>query len=247
MSYPPQPPGGSHQPRPPGGPTTTPTDRPPGKGRWGTGPKVLTWVGAVLLGVGLAAGAFGMGTFVDMLPVGIVTADGEPGPRTIGGGDLPGSVEVDASQGDHLVIWQLSIGEPAIHQRPENVTVTGPNGDVRVIRDQVRSTAQAGEARAQTFAEFEADTEGGYLVEVDAGTSDATAFAVSAGASFEGFFSGIFSTMALWLVAITASPAGLGLLVAGIAWGTTRARRPALPPSPGLPPGPGLPPRPGQV
>lgn len=192
---------------------------------WGTGAKVLTWIGSVLLALGIGAGVFGAMGFTDLLPVGVITSDGEAGANALGGGDVPGSVAVTAEAGDIVVIWEVREHGSASALSREDVRVTLRDEDVPVSPAQVNGSSGLADATATTLAQFTAPGSGDYTIEVTGGDDATIGFVAAQGDSLPGFVGGVFLTVFLWLAAVGLSVIGVGLLIGGIVWGMTRARR----------------------
>lgn len=192
------------------------------KGKWGGGAKALTWIGAVLLALGVGAGVFGGIGFVGLLPTGLIGAGGQPGEEALAGGDVPGSAVVNAEQGDVIVIWEVVPAGSAYVMTRDDVEASGPLDDVHIAVAEVSGTTESGGYRARTVAQFVAHEAGEYTVEVG-GSADK--FILAEGERLPGFMSGIFSTIALWFAAIALSMTGFALLLAGVIWGMVRARR----------------------
>lgn len=211
-----------------GGAVNTPHASPSARrGRWGTGPKVLTWIGALILAVSVAAGVLGASTFLSVLPLGVVDAQGRPGANALGGGEVPGSAEISVGHGDVVVIWEVAPASASRSLAPEDVRVTGAGGEVPVARAEVSGTSRVGSVRAETFAQFRAPAAGDYTIEVGAGAGEAEGFVVAEGDSFPAFFGGLFATIGLWFLALGGGVLGVCVLAGGIVWGMVRARRPA--------------------
>lgn len=197
----------------------------PPRGRWGTGPKVLSWIGAIVLALSVAAGVLGVTAFLNVLPVGVVDAQGGPGASALGGGDVPGSATITVDRGELIVVWEVTAADGSRSLSPQDVRVSGADGAVTVTRAEVGGTSSAGGARAITIAQFLAPSAGEYTVEVAAGTGAAEGFVLAQGDSFPAFFGGVFATIGLWFLALGGGALGLGLLLGGIIWGAVRARR----------------------
>lgn len=200
-----------------------------GRGRWGVGARVLTWVGAALLAISLVAAGFGVSSFFNVLPVGVVTSTGEPGPNAIGGGEVPGELEIYATHGERIVIWEATPRGESFTMHRDDLQVTGSEGEVQVRMPSVSGNSSIGDVQARTVAEFVAPSEGGYTIVVDAVEGSSSSFIAARGDSFPGFFAGLFSTIVLWFIAIGGGITAVILLVCGIVWGMVRARRPAAP------------------
>ena len=196
----------------------------PSRGRWGVGPTVMTWIGAVLLLAALVAAGLGAASFLSVLPTGIVTSEGEPGPDAVGGGAVPGEREVYAMEGERIVVWEVTARGEDFTVHRDDVQVLGRDGEVPVRAPSVSSTSSRGEVQARAVAEFLVPVEGGYTVVVDGSADSGSGFLLVPGDSFGGFFSGLLSTIALWFVAIGGGIVAVFLLAGGIAWGMLRAR-----------------------
>lgn len=192
------------------------------KGKWGGGAKALTWIGAVLLALGVGAGVFGGIGFVGLLPTGLIGAGGQPGEEALAGGDVPGSAVVNAEQGDVIVIWEVAPSGSTYVMTRDDVQVSSPLDDVHVAAAEISGSTESGGYRAHTVAQFVAHETGEYTVEVG-GSADK--FILAEGERLPGFMSGIFSAIALWFAAIALSVTGFALLLAGVIWGMVRARR----------------------
>lgn len=199
------------------------------RGKWGAGAKALTWIGAVLLVISLIVAAFGISSFLTVLPTGVVTATGEPGPNAIGGGGTPGDLEVYATHGERIVIWEVTPRDEGFAMHRDDVQVTGDEGAIQVRVPSVSGNSSIGEVRARTVAELVAPAEGGYTIAVSGVEGSSSSFVVAHGDSFPGFFAGIASTIVLWFLAIGGGITAVFLLVGGIVWGMLRARRPVPP------------------
>ncbi|WP_125777785.1 hypothetical protein [Antribacter gilvus] len=191
------------------------------------GAKILTFAGAAVLLVALAAVVVAVVLFLRAVPTGIVTADGGPGSAALASGPVGGSAELEVAEPGRYTVWQVS-GDEDEFLAADDVAVT-PGGDVTVSSPAVSQSFGRGGAEAIAVADLVVTTPGDYVVTVL--TPDAPAgstFVVTEGTGFREFFTGLGGTIAAWFVAIGGGIVGVMMLTGGIVWWAL-ARRPAQP------------------
>lgn len=202
------------------------------------GAKLLTFSGVVLLVAALAVG-IGVGRqFVGLLPLDVLTADGEPGPAVVASVDAPGTAEVELAADRYAVL--LAHPTPGGGRADDTADDVELAGDLRVTAPdgstvdasggpQVSLTTGRGTVAARTVAAFEVTAPGTYTVTVPA-TTDGTEATVllTPDRDFAPFFTGIFSTILGTFLTIGLGLLGFLMTLGGIVWWVL-ARRPRLP------------------
>ncbi|GAA1869282.1 hypothetical protein [Myceligenerans crystallogenes] len=220
----------------------------------GKGPKILTFSGAAVLVLALAAGALAVVLFLRAVPLDVVTSSGEPGARALGSADVPGSAEVPlpAEPGTYAV-WQIGAGAPAgaaghapngewdddpdqtfagTRLGPDDISVTAADGAPVPVRSGFPGgTVDLGGTHGEVVAMF--DAAGPVEIEVsDPGVAAGTSVVVAEGQDFGDFFATLLGTIGAWFVAVGGGMLGFFLLVGGIIWwAVARNARSPLPPS----------------
>lgn len=214
------PPYGTSDQLPPGGPS--PGGRPPQRG-WGRAAKVLTIVGSALLAAAVVLAILASSTFFSLAQLRVITASGTPGPDALGGGSLPGLLEVDLKSGEVVQVWEVRHSDdPSLLDRAQTRLIA-PDGDVLLLAEPASIVVQRDDYVATVVGSRTVWETGRYTVQVgDAtATSSAGGYVVSAGSSMEDAV----------LMAIQAGGAaltfaiGVGLLIAGIVKGISGNRR----------------------
>ena len=208
---------GPHRPASPAAPPETST----------RGPATMTVAGAVLCVVTLVLAVVVLRGFLGLLPTGLVTADGGPGPDVVGVVDVPGEATADLEAGTRYAV-HLAEREAADHdglagdlqvRTPSGETITASAGPG------VTMNASAGGTTVHTVASFSTDEDGVHTLIAPGMTDGGQAqLFVSEDQPFLPFFTGIFSTIFGVFGAILTGLAGVPLLVIGIAWWRRRRR-----------------------
>ncbi|UFU02713.1 hypothetical protein LQF12_14675 [Ruania suaedae] len=202
-----------------------------------TGPKILTFAGAFALLVTVAVAVLVVRLFLSVVPLGVVAADGAPGPDAVGGTEVPGSVSVElAADTTYVVYLAAPTGSEA--ELAGDVTVTDPAGaEVPRIPGPASTSTRDG-VTAEDVYTFRAGAAGEYTVAApalaDPSASASASIVVAQGHDMPGFFAGLFGTIFGVFLAIGLGMVGLGMTVAGGIWWYVRRSRRRL--SPGAPP-----------
>ncbi|MFS0702234.1 hypothetical protein AB6N24_19855 [Cellulomonas sp. 179-A 4D5 NHS] len=221
-------------PHPPAGPSPAAPATP----RSTRGAKILTAGGALLLLLTLVVGIGVARVFLGVLPLGVVTSQGEPGPAVVASLDAPGATEVELPADRYAVyVAQPSAdrggagdGDDAVGLAADLV-VTGADGTaVDTSRGpQVTSTTGGGGVTAHTVASFTITEPGTYTVVAPPTEDGSTATVLLApDQDFAPFLAGIFGSILGVFLAIGLGLVGFLLLAGGIVWWVL-ARRTRLP------------------
>lgn len=230
-------------------------------GRW---PRILTFSGAAVLVVALAAGVLAVVLFVRAVPFDLLGPAGEPGPGALASAGVPGSASVPLpSEPGTYAVWQIGPGTPGDRAdgtglddewddqdssdqlftgsrlTAEDVTVTAPDGTRIPVRTGVPSgNVDRGSTHGELIGLF--DAAGPVEIEVtDPGVAAGTSVVVAEGQDFGAFFGTVFGTIGAWFVAVGGGMLGFVMLVGGIVWwAVARNARPPGPPAGQVPPGP---------
>lgn len=221
-------------PQPPSHPTAGPRPAAPVAPRSTRGAKILTFSGAFMLLLTLAVGVVVVRTFVGVLPLGLVTSQGEPGSEVVASLDAPGVTEVELAA-DRYAVY---VAQPSTGDDAENVVglatdllVTSSDGTVVDTSHgtQVTATTGGGGVTAHTVASFTITEPGTYTVIAPATEDGSPATVLLApDQDFAPFFAGIFGSILGVFLAIGLGLLGFLMLLGGIVWWVV-ARRPRLP------------------
>lgn len=185
------------------------------------GPKVLTFVGAGVLLVGLVAGIAGVvgaarsaGGFI---PTGIVAADGTRGPDALAFTEVPGTATFEVTETGGYLLYEVSssarsqIGEA-------DVVVTGPGGPVDAAVSGTSQTARLDDGRVlRVLGAITADQAGTYEVEVR--PADVSGVAVAVGRPItDDAVAGLGAGALTALAGFGLGGLGFALLLAGVIW-----------------------------
>jgi len=201
-------------------PTTPPT---PGRTSL-VGPVWLTSIGALLLVVTVVVVVLVARTFLSIVPIGVVSADGSPGSGALASAPAPGTTTVTLEPGfyDLYLIVPDSVFHAGLDGTAE---LTGPDGTtVEADHVGVNATAGAGAWSAMSVGTFEVTDAGEYTLTVPRATEPAAEVVLVEGHGVGGFFAGVFQTVGGTFLAIVLGTVGFGLLVGGIIWWALRAR-----------------------
>lgn len=219
------------------GPPTGPAPRPaaPTGPRSTRGAKVLTFSGAFLLLLTVVVAVLVARVFVGVLPTGVVTSGGEPGPAVVASVDAPGAVEVELEADRYAVyLAQPSTGsddpEDAVGLAGD-LLVTGVDGTVVDASGSTHVSMSTGRGgvSAHTVASFTITEPGTYEVIVPPTTDGSPATVLlTPDQDFAPFFAGIFGSVLGVFVAIGLGILGFLMTAGGIVWWVL-ARRPRLP------------------
>ncbi|NKY38335.1 hypothetical protein [Cellulomonas septica] len=205
---------------PPPSPSTSTTPR-----RSLVGPVVLTSAGALLLVGAIVAAVVVARTFLSLLPLGVIDAQGDAGPSAVAWTDVPGAVDVDLAPGRYDVF--LVVDDVDAHTGLDaDVRVVGPDGSPVEVDDApgVSINAQRGDRRAFNVAAFTVTAAGEHTVVVPGSPSDGALAVVAEGQRTSSFLLGVFGTIGGVFLTIVLGLLGLGLTAGGVVWWALRAR-----------------------
>ncbi|UFU06082.1 hypothetical protein [Ruania halotolerans] len=200
-----------------------------------TGPKILTFSGAVVLACAIVVIVVVVRLFLSVLPLGVVGADGAPGPEAVGGTDVPGSVTLPLSADTTYAVYLAHPSHADGVALSAAVSVTGVSGET------VRSTAgpsgssSSNGVGAHIVHTFRTSGAGEYTVDVptlaDPGVTPWATVVIAEGDDLPAFFTGVFGTVFGVFAAIGLGVAGTAMTLAGVIWWHLRSRaRAAVPP-----------------
>ncbi|WP_258724381.1 hypothetical protein [Cellulomonas sp. NS3] len=199
------------------------------------GAKILTAGGALVLLLTLALSIGVARVFLGVLPLGILTSQGEPGSAVVASLDAPGVTEVELAADRYAVyVAQPSAGRDDADDAAglaADLLVAAADGTVVDTSrgPQVTSTTGGGGVTARTVASFTITEPGTYTV-VSPPTEDGSPATVllAPDQDFAPFFAGIFGSILGVFLAIGLGLVGLLMLAGGIVWWVL-ARRTRLP------------------
>lgn len=187
---------------------------PRGPRRAPRGATALVVIGALLLVAALVAAVVAVTLFVRAVPFGVVDVAGGPGSAALASGPVPGSAELDVSDGTTYAVWAVDGG--ALGARDVAVACGGSDAPA-VSAPSVSGSSSAGGVTAETVAEFTAAADTTCTVSVASAPGTST-FVVTEGWRFGEFFGTVGGTVAAALVAGGGGVLGVGLLAGGIVW-----------------------------
>lgn len=202
---------------------------------------MLVWFGSLLVILAVVIGIWGTVTFARSLPLSLITTSGEPGDAALGGGGVPGEIEIEAKSGEYLWIWGVHRTGDELAVTEADITITGPDGATVSIIPLGSSDVTRGDYRAEHIATVHAPTAGTYRITVGDLTAtyppgDAGRFVVSSGEVVGQAVTGSALSVIGWVIAGMTLLVGVGLLIGGIVWGgQRRSAQRYRPPPPGYP------------
>ena len=189
------------------------------------GPKILTWVGVGLLLAAIAVVVLVVRTFLSVLPIGIVAADGAPGPDAAGGTEVPGTVTLSLPAETTYAVY-LAYPSGVSVQLSEEVEVTGPDGEPASRTSVPSGTTTSNGVTARDVSAFRTGAAGDYTITApeleNPDTAPWATIIVTESDSIPGFVGGLFGTIAGVFLAIGLGIAGLIVTVLGAIWWYTR-------------------------
>lgn len=196
------------------------------------GAQLLTVGGVVVLVLALAVSVGVARVFLGVLPLGVLTSDGEPGPAVVASLDAPGATEVELAADRYAVyLAGPTTGEDDAVELASDLLVSAPDGTVVDTSrgTQVTSTTAGGGRTARTVGSFTITEPGTYTVIAPA-TDDGSGATVllTPDQDFAPFFAGVFGSIFGVFLAIGLGLVGFLMLAGGIVWWVL-ARRTRLP------------------
>ena len=191
-----------------------------------TGAKVLVVIGALLLIGSLALTVVVVRTFVGLLPLDVLAADGGPGPSVLASASAPGELEVELEAGTRYALF-LAQDEPTGHTGLDgSLVVTGPGGDPVDLRTPgVTASTSRGGVSAHTVAAFTTTSAGTYTVAVPAMLDGSDSSVLLAPDSETGpFVAGVLGTVFGVFAILVLVPLGIAGVVGGGLWWRSRRR-----------------------
>lgn len=190
------------------------------------GPRALTFSGAALLVLALAAGVVAGVLAVRTLPTDVLDLRGGDGDGVLLAVPVPGTGVVELDPGDHAIYLALAAGAALTSDPDAAITVTGPDGEpVRLHAPGVSSETTMGGTTASTVTGFSADVAGTYTVTaVEDGLPSDARLLVVVDPGFGSFFGGLAGTIAGVFAAIGLGLVGLTLAVTGAVLWYLRSR-----------------------
>lgn len=208
---------------PPPGPPAAPVATAPRRSL--VGPVVLTSAGVLLLVATTVVAVLVVRTFLSLLPLGVIDAQGDAGPSAVAWTAVPGAVDADLAPGRYDVF--LVVDDDDAHTGLDaDVRVVGPDGSPVAVDDApgVSINAQRGDRRASNVAAFTVTTAGQHTVVVPGSASDGALAVVAEGQRTSSFLVGVFGTIGGVFLAIVLGLLGLGVTAGGTVWWALRAR-----------------------
>lgn len=191
------------------------------------GPRALTLTGVALCVLAAAVAVLAGRLFVEVLPTGVLTREGEPGSAVVGVVPAPGSADVVLEEGRYAV-WLATeepVGEGEAGVLEDEIAVTAPDGVAVDVHDGgVQGTVSFAGIGAHTVATFETPAEGRYsVVAPTVGSAADARLLVVPATDFPGFFSGLLGTIGATFLAVALAAVGVGLAVGGgLVWASRR-------------------------
>jgi hypothetical protein len=185
------------------------------------GPRILTFVGAGILVVGVVVGIFGVVGLAQnasgFIPTGIVAEDGGQGPDALAFTEVPGTASFEVTSAGGYLLYEVS-SSAAGQLGASDVAVTGPDGPVDASVSGTSQQAELNGRNLRVLGAFTADQPGTYEIEV-APAAQVQDVAVAVGTpitddAMEGLGAGALTALAGFVLG------GLGflLLLAGVIW-----------------------------
>jgi hypothetical protein len=220
-------------------PSTGPGSVTPATPRSTRGAKILTTCGAFVLLLALAVSIGVARVFVGVLPLGVVTSDGEPGSAVVASLDAPGATEVELAADRYAVyVAQPSTGRGSVDGDGDDAVglatdllVSSADGTVVDTSrgTQVTMSTGGGGVTARTVASFTITEPGTYSVIAPATEDGSPATVLLApDQDLAPFFAGIFGSILGVVLAVGLGLVGVLVLAGGIVWWVL-ARRTRLP------------------
>ncbi|TDE99075.1 hypothetical protein EXU48_02530 [Occultella glacieicola] len=195
------------------------------------GPVILTAAGALVLVAAIVVAVLVVRLFLSVLPVGLVGADGVPGPEAVGGTDVPGTLTLELEADTTYTILLAHPSNAQAVALGDAITVTGPDGRPATSTIGPSTTVDNNGVSARSIDVFTTAAAGAYAIVVPpldnpAATAWATVV-VAEGDELPGFIGGIFGTIFGVFLALGLGVAGVAMIVGGAVWWHihSRARR----------------------
>lgn len=189
------------------------------------GPKILTWVGVGLLVAALAVVVLVVRLFLSVLPTGIVSADGAPGPDAVGGTAVPGTATLSLRADTTYAVYLAHPSGVSV-QLSDEVVVTGPDGQPAGPAATPSGTTTSNGVTARDISAFRTGAAGDYTIAApeleDPDTTGWATIIVTESDDIPGFIGGVFGTIAGVFVAIGLGISGLTVTIIGAIWWYTR-------------------------
>ncbi|MBL0888294.1 hypothetical protein [Myceligenerans indicum] len=191
--------------------------------RVGLGPKVLTFSGVAILLIAVAAGLVAAMLFVRVVPAGLVTASGQPGPKALAAVSVPGSVTVHLPEDGVYAVWEVGPDPTSQGMSAQDVTVVDAAGaTIGVDPPPMSGSVDAGGLHGRLLAQFEGEAGVALLLAGDPGVPDGTYLVLARGQELPGFAGTLGATVAAWFVAVGGGMLGVLMIVGGIVWWVLR-------------------------
>jgi hypothetical protein len=190
------------------------------------GPRLLTFGGVAALALGAVGLVLAAQSFVGLLPLGILTADGTAGSDVVATVPAPGSTEVVLEGSTDYALY-LARPEAAEGGLDGRVVVEGPGGEVVDVAGSadVSVHTSRGGIVANTVGSFTTAAAGTYTLVAPAMSDDVEASVlVAPDRPVLPFVGGILGTIAGVLVAGVLGALGLGMVIGGALWWHVRRR-----------------------
>lgn len=196
----------------------------PAAGRTGAGPVALLVSGAVALVLAVVVAVLGGRLLLSTLPLGVLDAQGRPGPDVVAEAPAPGTAEVTLAADTTYTVLLRSLPRGA--GLDGDLAATGPDGtDVRVRRSSISLETTRGGQQARAVAELTTGEAGVHVLVVPAPTDASPASVLLVESTGAGaLLGGVLGTVASVLAALTLGALGIGLVVGGLIWRQVRRR-----------------------
>jgi hypothetical protein len=188
----------------------------------------MTWIGIFLLATATASAIVAVTLFVSLLPLGVLTPDGEPGSDVLMTSEAPsagGGLELEA--GREYALYLVRPVDAVDGELSGPVVVTAPDGTVFSAdrSPAVDVSSSGGGIFAESFAAFRATDPGMYLFDVPTATDDVTTsvFLVEDRETFS-FIGGVFGSVGGVFATLLLGAPGLALTIGGALWWRSRRR-----------------------
>lgn len=205
--------------------TALPPSAPASRPRTGRGPTLLVVSGVVALAATVAAAVVTVLLLTRLLPTDLLDADGEPGAAVLGHVEVPGTVTLSLEAGTDYALYLASSRGKTVPAA--GIEVVGPlGGTVDVAADaEVSVTTSRGGVTATTVGGFTTEQAGTYAVTAPSTVDGEPArLMVAPDQPVLPFVLTVTSSVLGVFVVLGLGATGLGLLVGGLVWRSSRRR-----------------------
>ncbi len=193
-----------------------------------TGPKILTAVGVLMLIATIAVVVVVVQLFLSVLPTGIVSDHGAPGPEAAGGTQVPGTATLHLEANTTYVVYLAQPSSSPSVELSDQVEVITPSGQAAGPTPVPGSSITVNAVSARSIFAFLSGPAGEYTITapplVDPDAAPWATVVVAPGDDLPSFFGGLFGTISGVFLAIGLGVVGLIVTTIGAIWWYTRRK-----------------------